>query len=81
MIKTTVDDLLLIKLLRIFQHCLISGHYYAIGECGGATEVSRCPDCRAEIGGTGHALLRDNRLGSEMDGAPRSAYEFHHGPE
>ena len=28
-----------------------NGHYYAIGDCGGAMEVSRCPDCGAVIGG------------------------------
>ncbi len=31
-----------------------NGHYYAIGECGGAMEVSRCPDCSAQIGGSNH---------------------------
>ncbi len=28
-----------------------NGHFYVIGECGGAMQVSRCPDCRAVIGG------------------------------
>ena len=33
-----------------------TGHIYAIGECGGATEESKCPDCQATIGGTSHNL-------------------------
>lgn len=27
-----------------------NGHVYAIGECGGATEKSKCPECTADIG-------------------------------
>ena len=51
-----------------------NGHYYAIGECGGAMEISKCADCGAEIGGTGHRTLASNRLASEIDGASRPAY-------
>jgi hypothetical protein len=28
-----------------------NGHYYVIGECGGAMEKSKCPECKEEIGG------------------------------
>ena len=28
-----------------------NGHFYVIGECGGAMEISKCPDCKADIGG------------------------------
>jgi len=50
-----------------------NGHPYAIGECGGAMQVSRCADCGAEIGGQRHALLPSNRR-SDFDGSTRSAW-------
>jgi RimJ/RimL family protein N-acetyltransferase len=37
-----------------------NGHSYLIGECGGAMETSRCPDCGQSVGGRGHALLGSN---------------------
>ncbi|XP_046560628.1 LOW QUALITY PROTEIN: NFX1-type zinc finger-containing protein 1-like [Haliotis rubra] len=51
-----------------------NGHVYAIGECGGATMVSKCPECNATIGGTGHRLRGDNALAPEMDGAAFAAW-------
>ncbi len=45
------------------------GHLYVIGECGGAMEQSKCPECSARIGGGRHRLRGDNALASEMDGA------------
>lgn len=50
------------------------GHVYAIGDCGGATEESRCPECKETIGGTDHRLRDDNALASEMDGARHAAW-------
>ena len=50
------------------------GHYYCIGECGGAMEEATCPDCGARIGGQSHALRADNRLAPEMDGARHAAW-------
>lgn len=38
-----------------------NGHSYAIGECGGAMQASRCPECGASIGGASHALAAGNR--------------------
>ena len=38
-----------------------SGHVFAIGECGGAMEVSRCPECGATIGGSSHRLAEGNQ--------------------
>jgi hypothetical protein len=32
-----------------------------IGECGGAMETSRCPDCGGAVGGANHTLLATNR--------------------
>lgn len=51
-----------------------NGHIYVIGECGGAMERSRCPECQAVIGGTNHALDSTNSLASEMDGATHAAW-------
>ena len=35
-----------------------NGHYYAMGECGGATHESRCNECHARIGGSNHRCVR-----------------------
>ena len=51
-----------------------NGHIYAIGECGGAMEVSRCNECHALIGGTRHRLLDGNALAGEMDGANQPSW-------
>jgi len=51
-----------------------NGHVYAIGDCGGATVESKCPECGATIGGGNHALRRDNAVATEMDGARHSAW-------
>jgi len=51
-----------------------NGHLYAIGECGGATQVSTCNECGAQIGGTSHRLLSTNRHAGEMDGSRFAAY-------
>ena len=50
------------------------GHVYAIGECGGAMETSKCPECKAVIGGTSHKLVEGNQLASEMDNARYPAW-------
>jgi hypothetical protein len=41
-----------------------NGHPYFIGNCGGATTVSHCIECNAEVGGVGHQLLASNRSAS-----------------
>jgi hypothetical protein len=51
-----------------------NGHVYAIGECGGAVEESKCNECGAKIGGRNHALLNDNAVATEMDGATVGAW-------
>ncbi|XP_009891810.1 PREDICTED: LOW QUALITY PROTEIN: NFX1-type zinc finger-containing protein 1 [Charadrius vociferus] len=51
-----------------------NGHIYVIGECGGAMERSKCPECHEVIGGTNHTLESTNRLASEMDGATHPAW-------
>lgn len=50
------------------------GHIYAIGDCGGATQTSKCPECGSQIGGSGHRLLGDNAVATEMDGATSPAW-------
>ncbi|WAQ95602.1 ZNFX1-like protein [Mya arenaria] len=51
-----------------------NNHVYAIGECGGATQKSKCPECQVEIGGEQHRLTEGNQLAPEMDGAAFAAY-------
>ncbi|XP_022837763.1 NFX1-type zinc finger-containing protein 1-like [Spodoptera litura] len=51
-----------------------NGHIYCIGECGGAMQVSTCPECKARIGGTSHALLPGNQHAPEMDGSKFAAW-------
>ncbi|KFP69846.1 NFX1-type zinc finger-containing protein 1, partial [Acanthisitta chloris] len=51
-----------------------NGHIYVIGECGGAMETSKCPDCHEVIGGTNHTLDSTNSLAPEMDGATHAAW-------
>mmetsp|Transcript_10728 Transcript_10728/g.14600 ORF Transcript_10728/g.14600 Transcript_10728/m.14600 type:complete len:311 (-) Transcript_10728:215-1147(-) len=43
-----------------------NGHPYVIGECGGAMQESRCPECGATIGGHNHALNSSNRTATEF---------------
>ena len=50
------------------------GHFYCIGECGGAMETAKCPECNAEIGGSHHQLLASNQVATEMDGAEHPAW-------
>ena len=51
-----------------------NGHFYCIGECGGAMEEAKCPECGARIGGQRHTLVTDNQLAPEMDGAHHAAW-------
>ena len=51
-----------------------NGHIYCIGDCGGAMEEAKCPECGARIGGQRHTLIADNQLASEMDGARHAAW-------
>lgn len=51
-----------------------NGHIYCIADCGGATVRSKCPDCKAVIGGENHQLDPSNALATEMDGATGPAW-------
>ena len=51
-----------------------NGHPYSIGECGGATEISKCADCGVDIGGTDHNMVTSNRHTSYMDSTQDAAW-------
>ena len=53
-----------------------NGHPYVIGDCHGAVMVSRCNECGAEIGGTGHRLRGDNTTFRGMDGSAGRDYQW-----
>ena len=43
-----------------------NGHVYCITECGGAVVEAKCPECKANIGGSHHQLRHDNQIANEM---------------
>ncbi|KAI7907579.1 uncharacterized protein BX663DRAFT_547290 [Cokeromyces recurvatus] len=49
-------------------------HPYYVGDCGGATEISKCPECDALIGGTQHKVVGSNRFYGEFDGSEKPAW-------
>jgi len=51
-----------------------NGHYYCIGECGGAMQMAKCPECKADIGGTRHTLTAGNQHAPEMDNSHHPAW-------
>ncbi|CAG9786641.1 unnamed protein product [Diatraea saccharalis] len=51
-----------------------NGHIYCITECGGASQISKCNECGATIGGVNHRLLSTNTVAGEMDGAQHPAW-------
>jgi len=51
-----------------------NGHYYCIGECGGAMELAKCPECKAVIGGKSHQLTTGNVHAPEMDNSRHAAW-------
>lgn len=51
-----------------------NGHIYAIGECGGAMQLGKCPECKSTIGGGSHRLHDGNAVATEMDGATAPAW-------
>jgi len=42
-----------------------NGHPYTIGECGGAMQASKCPECGAVVGGGGHQLAANNSVAQD----------------
>lgn len=49
-------------------------HPYFVGDCGGATQISKCPECDAPIGGTQHKVVESNRFYGEFDGSDEPAW-------
>ena len=49
------------------------GHYYNIGECGGAMEIGKCPECGSQIGGQQHRLIETNEHAGDFDGSSYAA--------
>ncbi|KAJ7163577.1 hypothetical protein C8R43DRAFT_1171786, partial [Mycena crocata] len=50
-----------------------NGHVYVIGECGGATVRSRCPECGSTIGGANHMLDSTNAHATGFEDMAREA--------
>ena len=50
------------------------GHYYQIGDCGGAMQTSKCPECGEKIGGHNHELLASNQHAGEFDDSRHAAW-------
>jgi len=50
------------------------GHYYAIGECGGAMQTSKCIECGSIVGGERYRLVQDNAHAPEMDNSRAPAW-------
>eukprot|EP01024_Parvocaulis_polyphysoides_P050593 TRINITY_DN49312_c0_g1_i1.p1 TRINITY_DN49312_c0_g1~~TRINITY_DN49312_c0_g1_i1.p1 ORF type:complete len:164 (-),score=32.74 TRINITY_DN49312_c0_g1_i1:221-676(-) len=44
-----------------------NGHPYVIADCGGAMQMSVCPECQAPIGGADHHLTEGNQQSPEMN--------------
>ncbi|CAH2096329.1 unnamed protein product [Euphydryas editha] len=51
-----------------------NGHFYSIGQCGGAMEISKCVECKVPIGGQNHALLPSNKHAPEIDNSKFPAW-------
>ncbi len=51
-----------------------NGHFYQIGQCGGAMEKSKCPECLEVIGGEHHSLASGNQHAGEFDGSTHAAW-------
>ncbi|CUA71425.1 NFX1-type zinc finger-containing protein 1 [Mus musculus] [Rhizoctonia solani] len=59
-----------------------NGHPYVIANCGGANQVSSCPECGVRIGGSGHEALPGNTHARDFvniaraDGVQDSGYSW-----
>ena len=62
---TTEERIMIVKAMNFSQghwYKCPNGHIYAIGECGGAMEERKCPECNVIIGGTNHTLAQGNKV-------------------
>ncbi|KAL9656881.1 hypothetical protein ABK040_004415 [Willaertia magna] len=49
------------QILKVKVYTCPNNHPYVISECGRPMQLYRCPECGAEIGGTNHNLITNNR--------------------
>ncbi|KAL6233126.1 hypothetical protein BDW75DRAFT_252193 [Aspergillus navahoensis] len=49
-----------------------NGHPFTIGECGGAMELSRCPECGAAVGGEHHQTAAGVRRARDLEDTLRN---------
>ncbi|KAL5536591.1 hypothetical protein ACEPAF_413 [Sanghuangporus sanghuang] len=54
-----------------FYQCS-NGHPFVIGDCGGAMQTTRCPECYELIGGSNHSLVSGNRANAELESIARA---------
>jgi hypothetical protein len=50
--------------MRGHLHQCPNGHFFVIGECGGAMQESRCVECGAVVGGSSHQLASGSQQAS-----------------
>jgi hypothetical protein len=55
----------MVSFMRGHLHQCPNGHYFVIGECGGAMQESRCVECGAAVGGRSHQLAAGNQHANE----------------
>ncbi|KAI0294247.1 hypothetical protein B0F90DRAFT_1758226, partial [Multifurca ochricompacta] len=49
-----------------FYNCE-NGHTFVIGDCGGAMELAKCPECKATVVGSSHRLHESNTRAMEYE--------------
>jgi len=55
----------MVSFMRGHLHQCPNGHFFMIGECGGAMQESRCLECGAAVGGRRHQLASGNQRADE----------------
>lgn len=71
MLTTNMDNKVLTDSTKWYE--CPQGHPYSIGNCGKAMQVSKCPTCDCDIGGSSHKLLENNR---SLDNLPDSILDI-----
>lgn len=76
-IPTREEQIQIIKALNMTAGHVFkcqNGHYYVIGECGGAMEQSKCIECSGIVGGGNHNLAAGNTHTGDLDGSNFASY-------
>ena len=58
--ENAIDAFRIVSAEAQHWHRCPNGHFYAIGECGGAMQMGKCAECGVNIGGGNHTLLSGN---------------------